>query len=161
VLVETPACPSWDHRRGRVSARHLEAGVRFEVVEVSIGGRGPAGRALVLALSFLHLLGVMLVAESAGSHVDKAYIYFAMAFSLLVEMQLRYRKKRPARGEDGLLHAAHLSHPPGLEELPSARALSVAGFASRALARWRWFASSTECDSVRLTSRLAISTSRW
>jgi predicted tellurium resistance membrane protein TerC len=53
----------------------------------------------ILALSFLLLIGVMLVAEGAGGHVNKAYIYFAMAFSLLVEMlNLRYRKKRPARG---------------------------------------------------------------
>ena len=52
----------------------------------------------ILALSFLLLIGVMLVAEGAGSHVNKAYIYFAMAFSLLVEMlNLRYRKKRPVR----------------------------------------------------------------
>jgi len=51
----------------------------------------------ILALSFLLLIGVMLVAEGAGSHVDKGYIYVAMAFSLLVEMlNLRYRKKRPA-----------------------------------------------------------------
>ena len=49
----------------------------------------------ILALAFLLLIGVMLVAEGAGSHVDKGYIYFAMAFSLLVEMlNLRYRKKR-------------------------------------------------------------------
>ena len=52
----------------------------------------------ILALSFLLLIGVMLVAEGAGSHVNKAYIYFAMAFSLLVEMlNLRYHKKRRAR----------------------------------------------------------------
>ena len=52
----------------------------------------------ILALSFLLLIGVMLVAEGLGTHVDKAYIYFAMAFSLLVEMlNLRHRKKRPAR----------------------------------------------------------------
>ena len=51
----------------------------------------------ILALSFLLLIGVMLVAEGAGTHVDKAYIYFAMAFSLLVEMlNLRYHKKRRA-----------------------------------------------------------------
>jgi predicted tellurium resistance membrane protein TerC len=51
----------------------------------------------ILALSFLLLIGVMLVAEGAGSHVNKAYIYFAMAFSLLVEMlNLRYHKKRRA-----------------------------------------------------------------
>jgi predicted tellurium resistance membrane protein TerC len=49
----------------------------------------------ILALAFLLLIGVMLVAEGFGTHVSKAYIYFAMAFSLLVEMlNLRYRKKR-------------------------------------------------------------------
>lgn len=39
----------------------------------------------VLALSFLLLIGVMLLAEGAGTHVEKGYIYFAMAFSLFVE----------------------------------------------------------------------------
>jgi len=51
-----------------------------------------------LALTFLLLIGVMLVAEGLGTHVDEAYIYFAMAFSLLVEMlNLRYRKTRHSR----------------------------------------------------------------
>jgi len=40
----------------------------------------------VLALSFLLLIGVMLVAEGIGTHFNKGYIYFAMAFALLVEM---------------------------------------------------------------------------
>ena len=40
----------------------------------------------ILALSFLMLIGVMLVAESLGQHIDKGYVYFAMAFSLLVEL---------------------------------------------------------------------------
>ncbi len=40
----------------------------------------------MLALSFLLLIGVMLVAESLGKHIEKGYIYFAMAFSLLVEI---------------------------------------------------------------------------
>jgi predicted tellurium resistance membrane protein TerC len=40
----------------------------------------------VLALSFLILIGVMLVAEGLGQHINKGYIYFAMAFSLVVEM---------------------------------------------------------------------------
>ena len=40
----------------------------------------------VLALSFLLLIGVMLVAEGFGTHVSKGYIYFAMAFSLGVEI---------------------------------------------------------------------------
>lgn len=49
----------------------------------------------ILALSFLLLIGVMLVAESFGAHVSKGYIYFAMAFSLAVElMNMRYRKKQ-------------------------------------------------------------------
>ena len=51
----------------------------------------------ILALAFLLLIGVMLVAEGFGQHVSKGYIYFAMAFSLLVELlNLRYRKKRRA-----------------------------------------------------------------
>jgi predicted tellurium resistance membrane protein TerC len=49
----------------------------------------------MLALSFLILIGVMLVAEAFGQHVDKGYIYFAMAFSFLVELlNLRVRRKR-------------------------------------------------------------------
>lgn len=39
----------------------------------------------MLALSFLLLIGVMLLAEGIGTHIDKGYIYFAMAFSLGVE----------------------------------------------------------------------------
>jgi predicted tellurium resistance membrane protein TerC len=49
----------------------------------------------ILALSFLLLIGVMLVAEGFGTHMNKAYIYSAMAFSLFVEvLNLRYRKKQ-------------------------------------------------------------------
>lgn len=49
----------------------------------------------ILALAFLLLIGVMLVAEGMGSHVPKGYIYFAMAFSLFVELlNLRYHKKK-------------------------------------------------------------------
>ena len=40
----------------------------------------------ILALSFLLLIGVMLMAEGMGQHIDKGYIYFAMAFSLFVEL---------------------------------------------------------------------------
>ena len=51
----------------------------------------------ILALSFLLLIGVMLVVEGMGGHVAKGYIYFAMFFSLLVEfLNMRYRKKRRA-----------------------------------------------------------------
>ncbi|MBC8071943.1 MAG: TerC family protein [Deltaproteobacteria bacterium] len=49
----------------------------------------------VLALSFLTLIGAMLVAEGWGHHVGKGYIYVAMAFSLLVELlNMRYRKRQ-------------------------------------------------------------------
>jgi predicted tellurium resistance membrane protein TerC len=51
----------------------------------------------ILALAFLLLIGVMLVAEGMGTHIEKGYIYFAMAFSLLVEMlNLRMRAKAAA-----------------------------------------------------------------
>jgi predicted tellurium resistance membrane protein TerC len=51
----------------------------------------------MLALSFLLLVGVMLVAESFDHKVPKGYIYFAMAFSVAVEMlNIRMRKKKSA-----------------------------------------------------------------
>lgn len=40
----------------------------------------------MLALAFLLMVGLMLVAEAMGQHIPKGYIYFAMAFSFLVEM---------------------------------------------------------------------------
>ncbi|MAG62996.1 hypothetical protein CMO84_05680 [Candidatus Woesearchaeota archaeon] len=51
----------------------------------------------MLALSFLLLIGVNLVAEGLGQHIPKGYIYFAMAFSVFVEaLNLRVRtKKKP------------------------------------------------------------------
>ena len=49
----------------------------------------------ILALSFLLLIGVMLIAEGMGAHISKGYIYFAMSFSLIVEMlNMRMRKKK-------------------------------------------------------------------
>ena len=49
----------------------------------------------VLALSFMILIGVMLVAEGVGAHIDKGYIYFAMFFALIVEMiNIRLRSKK-------------------------------------------------------------------
>ena len=50
----------------------------------------------MLALAFLLLIGVTLVADGFGFHIDKAYIYAAMGFSVLVEgLNLRSRRKRP------------------------------------------------------------------
>jgi len=54
-------------------------------------GRHPTMK--MLALSFLILIGVVLVAEGLHAHVSKGYVYFAMAFSLLVEiLNMRLRK---------------------------------------------------------------------
>jgi predicted tellurium resistance membrane protein TerC len=62
----------------------------------SIGGfinRHPSMK--ILALSFLLLIGVMLVVEGLGRPMPKGYIYFAMAFSLIVELlNMRFRRKQ-------------------------------------------------------------------
>ena len=68
---------------------------------------GPIGRFVsahptikMLALSFLVVIGVVLIAEGLGVHVPKGYVYFAMAFSVGVEMlnlRVRKRPKAPAR----------------------------------------------------------------
>jgi predicted tellurium resistance membrane protein TerC len=50
----------------------------------------------LLALSFLLLIGVVLVADGLGRHIEKGYIYFAMGFSLGVELlNLKSRKGAP------------------------------------------------------------------
>lgn len=56
-------------------------------------GRHPTVQ--MLALSFLILIGVFLVAEGLGKPIDRGYIYFAMAFSLLVEL-LNMRERKAA-----------------------------------------------------------------
>ena len=65
---------------------------------------GPIGRFVsdhptikMLALAFLVVVGVVLVAEGFGHHVPKGYIYFAMAFSLGVEMLNIRRRKGKAK----------------------------------------------------------------
>jgi predicted tellurium resistance membrane protein TerC len=51
----------------------------------------------MLALSFLLLIGVSLLAEGFDQHIPKGYIYFAMAFSVLVEMlNLKMNKGKKA-----------------------------------------------------------------
>ena len=51
----------------------------------------------MLALAFLLLIGVTLVADGLGFHIDKAYIYFAMAFSVFVEVLNLVRKGKRQR----------------------------------------------------------------
>ena len=52
----------------------------------------------VLALSFLILIGVMLIAEGFHQHISKGYIYFAVAFSLVVEIINMRMKKGGTKG---------------------------------------------------------------
>jgi predicted tellurium resistance membrane protein TerC len=55
--------------------------------------RNPTTR--MLALSFLLLVGMMLVAEATGRHIERGYLYFAMAFSLTVEVLNLRAKPKP------------------------------------------------------------------
>ena len=57
----------------------------------------------ILALSFLLLIGLSLVADAFGTHIPKGYIYFAMGFSMFVEaINIRMRRK---------VEPVHLRHP--------------------------------------------------
>ena len=74
---------------------------------------GPIGRFVsdhptikMLALSFLVVVGTVLVAEGFGHHVPKGYVYFAMAFSLGVEMLNIRMRKRAAKPVQ--LHASRI-----------------------------------------------------
>jgi predicted tellurium resistance membrane protein TerC len=52
----------------------------------------------ILALAFLLLIGVLLTADAFGHHINRGYVYFAMAFSLVIElMNMRFRKKTKPR----------------------------------------------------------------
>jgi len=70
-------------------------------VAVMMAFAGPIGRYIssrptikMLALAFLLMIGLILVVDGFGMHVPKGYVYFAMAFSVLVEMlNMRLRRK--------------------------------------------------------------------
>lgn len=63
----------------------------------------------MLALSFLMLIGLVLVSDAVGTPISKGYVYFAMAFSLCVEflnLRMKFKRVRPsgvAEGETGTL----------------------------------------------------------
>lgn len=92
-----------------------EVAVMIAAVVASVGlmmvfaaaiGRFVSGHPTIkmLALSFLMVVGVALIAEGFGHKVPKGYLYFAMAFSITVEMlNIRMRRKQPA--------AVHLHQP--------------------------------------------------
>ena len=70
----------------------------------------------ILALSFLLLIGLTLIAESFDRHIPKGYIYFAMAFSLFVEI-INLRMKAKSKQEPVKLHTPYVA-----DEGPSAPA---------------------------------------
>jgi predicted tellurium resistance membrane protein TerC len=80
--------------------RIMVAAVVISVV-IMLLAAGPVSRFVerhptvkMLALSFLLLIGMALIADGAGFHIPKGYIYFAMGFSVFVEMlNLRLRQK--------------------------------------------------------------------
>jgi predicted tellurium resistance membrane protein TerC len=90
-------------------ADHVEVMIAAVVVAVLVMMflAGPIGAFVdrhptikMLALSFLILIGMALVGEGLGFHIPKGYIYFAMAFSVAVEMlniQLRKRMAQPVK----------------------------------------------------------------
>ena len=85
-------------------ARHIEVMIAAIVIAILVMllAAEPVGRFVaahptikMLALSFLILVGVMLVADGIGLHIPKGYLYFAMAFALGVEsLNLLARKAR-------------------------------------------------------------------
>jgi predicted tellurium resistance membrane protein TerC len=84
--------------------QQLEIMIAAVVVAIifMMGFAGPVGAFVqrhptvkILALSFLLLIGLTLIVEAFDIHVPKGYVYFAMGFSVFVEMlNLRLRKKR-------------------------------------------------------------------
>jgi predicted tellurium resistance membrane protein TerC len=65
----------------------------------------------MLALSFLILIGVMLVAEGVEKHIERGYIYFAMLFALAVEL-LNQRVRKPHAAAPDDRQAAPSAPPP-------------------------------------------------
>ncbi len=100
-----------------------ELAIMIAAVVVAVGlmmvFAGPIGRFVsahptikMLALSFLFMIGAVLIADGLGHHVPKGYIYFAMAFSIIVEilnMRLRKQKSEPVR-----LHRRYAPEAPDL-----------------------------------------------
>jgi predicted tellurium resistance membrane protein TerC len=70
----------------------------------------------MLALSFLLLIGLALLLEGFDQHVPKGYIYFAMGFSVFVELlNIRVRRRREARSAPVQLHQRYARSEEGSE----------------------------------------------
>ena len=88
---------------GMVNQVSIMIGANVIALGIMLGAAGPISGFVdrhptikMLALSFLLLIGTNLVAEGLGMHIPKGYTYFAMGFSVLVELlNIRLRKKAP------------------------------------------------------------------
>ena len=96
----------------------------------------------MLALAFLLLIGVSLVADGAGFHIEKGYIYAAMGFSVLVEaVNILAKQRKLARSEDRSVSATRSDVASMVPESAAAEAIGLASGkpkstpASRARAR--------------------------
>ena len=90
----------------RVMIAAVVVSVAIMLAFAGVIGRFVSARPTIkmLALSFLLVIGVVLIADGLDHHVPKGYIYFAMAFSLGVEL-LNIRLRRKA-GQPVTLHEA-------------------------------------------------------
>jgi predicted tellurium resistance membrane protein TerC len=90
---------------GMVDDLRIMAAAVIASVALMMAFAGPLGRFIsarptikMLALAFLLMIGLVLVADGLGVHVPKGYVYFAMAFSVGVEMlNLRVRRRKGPR----------------------------------------------------------------
>jgi predicted tellurium resistance membrane protein TerC len=106
-------------------AQHIEVMIAAVVVSVALMMlfAGAIGRFVsahptikMLALSFLFVIGVLLIADGFDHHVPKGYVYFAMAFSVGVEM-LNIRVRRRSATAPVKLHEPY-EKPPGAPPTP-------------------------------------------
>ncbi len=63
----------------------------------------------VLALSFLMMIGLVLIADGFGQHIPKGYIYAAMAFSVFVEVINLWIRRRSDKGKAVKLHEKYVA----------------------------------------------------
>ena len=106
ILVER--LPPEQRKRGRVIGLASDVEIMILAIVIAVAvmmvASGPISDFVdthptikMLALSFLVLIGVALIGEGLEFHIPKGYIYFAMAFSVAVEMlNLRLRRRAVA-----------------------------------------------------------------
>jgi len=97
-----------------IAAVMLAAGIMIVSAEVIAGFVDRHPTIKMLALSFLLLIGFTLIVEGLHQHIPKGYIYFAMGFSVFVEMlNLRLRQAAPVKLHEAYVSETPKAHPAG------------------------------------------------